>query len=209
MISEISIRRETEADHFAVENLTREAFWNIYRPGCTEHYVLHRFRSSPDFIPELDLVMESDGHIIGHIMYVNSKILTPDGAIPIVTFGPVSIAPDLKRRGYGKKLVDYSLQKAAEFAGAVAITGNIAFYGKSGFVTGSSKGIRYAYAEPDDDIVPYFLVKELKPGFLDGVSGTFSDPEGYLVAESDPEDFERFDSLFPPKEKIKLPGQLA
>ena len=205
----ITFRRETEADHYAVEDLTREAFWNVYRPGCTEHYVLHKYRSSPDFIPGLDIVMDIDGRLIGHIMYVRSEIATGSGALPIVTFGPVSVAPEFKRRGYGKKLVDYSLSAAEKFAGAVAITGNIAFYGKCGFVYGSSKGIRYAFAEPDDSVVPYFLVKELRPGFLDGVSGTFSDPEGYFAADNDPAGFESFDALFPKKEKLKLPGQLV
>ena len=98
----ITFRCETEADHYAVENLTREAFWNVYRPGCTEHYVLHKYRSSSDFIPGLDIVMEIDGRLIGHIMYVRSEIATGSGALPIVTFGPVSVAPEFNRRGYGK-----------------------------------------------------------------------------------------------------------
>ena len=160
----ITIRPETESDDRAVENLTREAFWNVYRPGCMEHYVLHGFRTDPAFVPELDLVMELDGTLIGHIMYARSEIACSDGrALPIMTFGPISIAPEYKRQGYGKCLLDYSMEKAKEMgAGALAITGNILFYGKSGFVPAKSKGIRYV----DDPDASYLLIKELTPGFL-------------------------------------------
>ena len=111
----IIIRNETPADYRAVENLTRESFWNVYRPGCTEHYVLHCYRSAPDFVPELDFVMEKDGELIGHVMYSRSEITTSGGkAIPIMTFGPISIAPGYKRQGYGKRLLDYSMEKARD-----------------------------------------------------------------------------------------------
>ena len=181
----ITIRLETKDDYRAVENLTRESFWNVYRPGCMEHYVLHRYRDDPAFVPELDFVMELDGEIM--------------------TFGPLGIAPAYKRQGYGKQLLDYSMEKAKEMgAGALAITGNIDFYGKSGFVPAKTKGVRYA----DDPEADYFLIKELTPGFLDGISGTYKDPEGYFVCEKNSEAFEQFETTFPKKEKLKLPGQL-
>lgn len=203
----ITIRPETESDDRAVENLTREAFWNVYSPGCMEHYVLHCFRTDPAFVPELDLVMELNGTLIGHIMYARSEIACSDGrALPIMTFGPISIAPEYKRQGYGKCLLDYSMEKAKEMgAGALAITGNILFYGKSGFVPAKSKGIRYA----DDPDASYLLIKELTPGFLSGISGTYKDPEGYFVCERDPDGFAQFEATFPEKEKHKLPGQLV
>ena len=203
----ITIRPETESDDRAVENLTREVFWNVYRPGCMEHYVLHCFRTDPAFVPELDLVMELDGTLIGHIMYARSEIACSDGrALPIMTFGPISLAPEYKRQGYGKCLLDYSMEKAKEMgAGALAITGNILFYGKSGFVPAKSKGIRYA----DDPDASYLLIKELTPGFLSGISGTYKDPEGYLVCERDPDGFAQFEATFPEKKKQKLPGQLV
>lgn len=209
--NDYTIRLEAKKDYREVENLTREAFWNVYRPGCLEHYVLHCYRDDKDFVPELDFVMEKDGKIIGHIMYVRSAIKASDGrVIPIMTFGPISIAPDFKGQGYGKALLDYSIERAKELgAGALAITGNINFYGKFGFVVASTKGIRYESAEPDDTVVPYFLIKELDEGFLDGISGTYRDPKGYFVAEENPEDFEAFEAQFPPKEKLKLPGQLV
>lgn len=202
----LTIRLETKADYRTTENLTREAFWNIYRPGCTEHYVLHCYRKDPAFVPELDFVMELNGELIGQVMYVRSEIVCDDGRIvPIMTFGPIGIAPAYKRQGYGKRLLDASMEKARELgAGALAITGNIAFYGKSGFVPAKTKGVRYA-GDPDAE---YFLIKELTPGFLDGISGTYRDPDGYFVCEKDPEGFAQFDAAFPPKEKLKLPGQL-
>ena len=202
----IVIRNEQSEDYRTVENLTREAFWNVYRPGCTEHYVLHCYRNDPAFVPELDFVMELDGEAIGQIIYVRSEILCDDGRkVPIMTFGPIGILPEYKRQGYGKRLLDYSMEKASELgAGALAITGNIDFYGKSGFVPAKTKGIRY-FDDPDAD---YFLIKELKNDFLNGVSGTYKDPEGYFVGENNPKDFEEFEASFPQKEKLRLPGQL-
>jgi len=201
------IRLETPNDYRKVENLTREAFWNVYRPGCMEHYVLHCYRDREDFVPELDFVMEKDGEIIGHVMYVRAKIQADDGReIPIMTFGPISIAPEYKRKGYGKALLDYSMEKAKKMGvGALCMEGNIDFYGKSGFVVASTKGIHY-YAEPREEEVPYFLLKELKEGFLDGITGVYHTPEGYFVDEKA---VEKFDADFPSKEKLKLPGQLV
>lgn len=202
----ITIRLEKEADYRNTENLTREAFWNVYRPGCTEHYVLHCYRDDPAFVPELDFVMELNGELIGQVIYVRSEIECDDGrSVPIMTFGPIGIAPAYKRQGYGKRLLDYSMEQAKKMgAGALAITGNILFYGKSGFVTAKRKGVRYA----DDPNADYFLIKELTPGFLNGISGTYKDPEGYFVCEKDPAAFERFEAEFPEKQKLKLPGQL-
>ena len=157
-------------------------------------------------MPELDFVMELDGELIGQVIYVRSEIDCDDGRkVPIMTFGPIGIAPTYKRKGYGKQLLDYSMEKAREMGvGALAITGNIDFYGKSGFVLAKAKDVRYA-ADPEAD---YFLIRELTPGFLDDISGTYKDPDGYFVCEKDPEAFERFESTFPKKEKLKLPGQM-
>lgn len=203
---DIIIRRETPSDYDAVEHLTREAFWNVYRPGCTEHYVVHVLRKDPAFVPKLDLVMERNGQLIGHVMHMRAKITADDGReLPVMTFGPISIHPDFQRRGLGKRLLDESMERARELgAGALCIEGNIAFYGKSGFVVAGTKGIRY-HGEPEQEMVPYFLMKELRPGFLDGVTGVYHTPQGYYVDETAAEDFDR---NFPPKKKLKLPGQL-
>ena len=117
----------------------------MYRPGCLEHYVLHQLRNDPAFVPELDFVMTLDGQLIGQNMFMKAVIAADDGrSIPIMTMGPICIAPELKRKGYGKILLDYSLEKAKELGcGALCFEGNIDFYGKSGFRQASEFGIRY------------------------------------------------------------------
>ena len=201
------IRLETPADHAKVEYLVRESFWNVYRPGCLEHYVLHCLRNDKDFVPELDFVMEKDGRIIGQNIFVKAVICADDGRhIPIMTMGPICIANDLKRKGYGKILLDYSIEKAKQMgAGALCFEGNIDFYGKSGFTYASEYGIRYHGLQEDAD-ASFFLCKELVPGYLDGVTGEYATPKGYFVDEAETEEF---DKQFPYKEKLKLPGQLA
>lgn len=151
----ITIRLENKNDYRNVENLTRASFWNVYRPGCLEHYVLHCYRDDPAFVPELDFVMELEGRLIGYVMYVRSEIECDDGRkVPIMTFGPISIAPEYKRQGFGKILLEYSIEKAKEMGtGALAITGNILFYGKSGFVP-ATEG--YFVCEKDPDSLERF-----------------------------------------------------
>ena len=208
-----SIRVEEERDYSTVEGLVREAFWNVYRPGCTEHYVLHHLRSSPDFIPELAFVMEADGKIIGQNVFVKAQITKNEvTAFPILTMGPICIANEYKRKGYGKILLDYSLEKAKALGyGAVCFEGNIDFYGKSGFDYASKFGIKY-HGLPEGMAADFFLCKELQPGYLDGITGVYATPAAYFVAEENPEDFEKFErefNLINPLEKLKLPGQLA
>ena len=200
------IRLEREEDHRKVEWLIRESFWNVYRPGCLEHYVINQLRNDPAFVPELDFVMEQDGEIIGQNMFMHAVIKADDGRdIPIMTMGPICITPELQRKGYGKILLDYSLEKARELGcGALCFEGNIGFYGKSGFTYASHYGIRY-HGLPEGEDASFFLCKELIPGYLDGITGEYATPSGYFVDE---EDAEEFDKRFPPKEKLKLPGQL-
>ena len=201
------IRLETPQDYAEAENLARESFWNVYRPGCLEHYVLHCLRDDPDFVPALDFVMEKDGRIIGQNMFMRAWIAADDGRnIPIMTMGPICIAPAYKRRGYGKMLLDYSLEKAGECgAGALCFEGDIDFYGKSGFTYASEFGIRY-HGLPEGADASFFLCKELIPGYLDGITGVYATPRGYFVDEAEAEAFDR---QFPPKVKLKLPGQLV
>ena len=174
--NDCSIRLEQKEDYGKVENLVRESFWNVYRPGCSEHVVIHVLRDDPAFVKELDFVMEQDGELIGQNMFMRTLINADDGrVIPVLTMGPICITPALKRQGYGKKLLDYSLEKAAAMGfGAVLFEGHIGFY------------------------------KELIPGYLDDVTGVYQTPQGYYVADAD---VEEFDKAFPPKEKLKLPGQ--
>ena len=204
--SEIIIRNERPGEQREVEGLVREAFWNVYRPGCLEHYVLHCLRKDPAFILELNFVMEKDGRLIGQNVFMHAEIKADDGrSIPVFTMGPISIIPELKRQGFGKLLLDFSLEKAARLgAGAVCFEGNIDFYGKSGFDFASRFGIRY-HGLPEGADSSFFLCRELRTGYLDGVTGEYATPRGYFADEAEAE---RFDALFPPKEKLRLPGQL-
>lgn len=208
----MNIRLEQPEDYREVENLTREAFWNVYRPGCTEHYVLNQYRTNPDFIPELDFVMEEDSKIIGHVMFSKAELVLDDGMKkPSWTFGPISIHPDYKRKGYGLKLLNYALEKARELGvGFLCMEGNIDFYKHAGFDLASKFKIHY-HAEPRDAEVSYFLAQELIPGWLrdHGITeATYCPPKGYFVADENPDAFEAFEVSFPKKEKLRLPGQL-
>ena len=204
--NDYTIRLEKQEDYRVTENLVREAFWNVYRPGCSEHYVIHVLRDDPAFVKELDFVMEQNGRLIGQNMFMKTVIEADDGrAISVLTMGPIGITPPLKRKGYGKILLDYSLEKAAELGfGAVLFEGNIGFYGKSGFDYASRFGIRY-HDLPEDADSSFFLCRELIPGYLDGITGVYQTPQGYYVDDADVEEFDR---AFPHKVKLKLPGQL-
>ena len=201
-----TIRLEKSEDYREVENLVRESFWNVYRPGCSEHYVIHVLRDDPAFVKELDFVMERDGVLIGQNMFMRTVIYADDGrVIDVLTMGPIGITPELKRKGYGKKLLDCSLEKAAAMGfGAVLFEGNIGFYGHSGFTYARNFGIRY-HDLPEGADDSFFLCKELIPGFLDGITGVYQTPRGYYVDDAD---VEKFDKAFPHKEKLRLPGQI-
>lgn len=201
-----TIRLEQPQEQFIVENLVREAFWNVYRPGCLEHYVLHCLRNDNDFIPELNFVLEVDGRLIGQCMCMKAQIAQDNGEkLPIMTLGPIGIIPEYKRKGYGKILLDFTLEQASKMGfGAVCFEGNIQFYGKSGFTYASTFGIRY-HGLPEGEDASFFLCKELKTGYLKGITGEYATPQGYFVDENDAEEY---DKLFPAKEKLRLPGQL-
>ena len=221
-MSNYIIRLEEQKDYRDVENLVRESFWNVYRPGCSEHYVIHVLRDDPAFVPELDFVMhlsaqendpgdhsvaEQDGMLIGQNMFMKTVIEADDGReIPVLTMGPIGITPELKRKGYGKKLLDYCLEKATEMGfGAVLFEGNIGFYSHCGFDYASKFGIRY-HDLPEDADSSFFLCRELIPGYLDDVTGVYQTPQGYYVKD---EDVEEFDKQFPPKEKKSSRGSFG
>ena len=205
-MNDYTIRLEEKKDYREVENLVRESFWNVYKPGCAEHYVIHVLRDDPAFVSELDFVMEQDGKLIGQNMFMKTIIETDDGrTVDVLTMGPIGITPELKRKGYGKAILDYSLDKAAEMGfGAVLFEGNIGFYGKSGFTYAREFGIRY-HDLPEGEDDSFFLCRELIPGYLEEVTGVYLTPLGYYVKD---EEVDEFDKEFPPKEKLKLPGQI-
>lgn len=198
------IRLETPADYRAVENLTREAFWNQNVPGCDEHYLVHTMRDHADFIPELAFVLERGGVIIGNIMYTKARLIDREGNVkPCLTFGSISVAPEHQRRGYGKMLIDHSFKAAAEMGyEAVVIFGNPDNYVARGFK--SSR--KYNVCLEGDCFPAALLVKELKDGVLDGRRWYFHE-SSFGDACADEEAVAAFDAAFPPKEKRWQPSQ--
>lgn len=202
----ITIRRTRPEDHVQTENLCREAFWNVYRPGCLEHYVLHCLRENAAFVPELDHVMEYEGKLIGLNVFVRSVIRTDSGPdLPVMTMGPFCILPEFQHLGYGRMLLEYTLDRAAASGcPAVCFEGNINFYGKCGCVCARQFGLRYR-GLPDGADDSFFLCRVFRTGYFDGMTGEYATPDVYLVDEKAAD---LFDQAFPHKEKLKLPGQL-
>ena len=200
----LNIRNERETDYKIVEDITRKAFYNVYVPGCMEHYLVHIMREHEDFIPELDFVIEVDGQIVGNIMYTKAKLTDEAGAEKeIVTFGPVSILPKYQRKGYGKMLIEHSLKRAAELGyEAVVIMGSPANYVGSGFQCCR----KYNVCVEKGKYPAAMLVKELKPGALDGRLWFYSDSP---VMNVDEREAQAFDDGLEKMEKKWMPSQEA
>jgi len=198
----IKIRNEEESDYQQVEELTRKCFWNLYIPGCNEHYLVHLMRSHEDFLPELDLVIEVDNQIIGNIMYTKAKLIDESGSEKeILTFGPVCILPEYQRKGYGKKLLEYSFEQAAALGyDVIVIFGNPNNYVSRGFK--SCK--RYNICLENGTYPSAMMVKELKPEVLDGRKWVYYQSP---VFEIDEQEAERFDAGLESLEKKYQPSQ--
>lgn len=203
----MNICLEEEKDYREVENLTREAFWNIYRPGCMEHLVLHNLRREPCFVPELDYVVWDGGRIVAHIAYAKGSLETEDGrTVDSLIFGPVSVLPECQGKGYGGKLIRFTLEKAREMGyPTVVITGSPEYYSRFGFEPAARHGICMKGLDPSVD-APFFMVKVLDTERAAALRGVHADPACYEVNERE---LEEFDRQFPPKVKEKRPGQLA
>lgn len=190
----MTIRREERKDYRAVESLTRQAFWNLYVPGCVEHYLVHLLRRHRDFVPELDFVLELDGEIIANVMYTRTKLTDENGANKeILTFGPLSVLPAFQRKGYGKKLLEHSFQRAMELGfDTIVIFGNPENYISRGFK--SCKKYKVSIGE---QVYPTaMLVKELVPGALAGKSWTYQGSPAYEIEEAEAEQFdEKFEPM--------------
>lgn len=192
----INIRNETETDFKIVEEMTRKAFYNIYVPGCVEHYLVHVMRHHADFIPELDFVIELDGQVIGNVMYTKSKLVDENGAEKeILTFGPLTIAPEYQRRGYGKMLLEHSFEQAKTLGyDVIVIFGSPANYVSRGFK--SCK--KYNVCLEGGKFPAPMLVKELFPGVLDGRRWFYYDSPVMAIRE---EDAQRYDDTLEKMEK--------
>lgn len=191
----LHIRQERPEDHREVEHLTREAFWNVYRPGCVEHLIAHQLRKSDGFVPDLDLVAVKNGEIVGNILYSRAVIEDDNGNTEVLCFGPLSVHPAHQRQGTGTALVRASLDKARELGyRAVVILGDPAYYYRFGFVAARTYGITMEDGSTPDEL----LALELTGDALGGVSGRFLTDAAFSV---EPAALEAFDAAFPPKEK--------
>lgn len=198
----IKIRNEEETDYKRVEEMTRKAFWNLYIPGCIEHYLVHVMRSHKDFLPELDLVIEVDHQVIGNIMYTKAKLVDESGEEKeILTFGPVCIKPEYQRMGYGKMLMEHSFEQAAALGyDVIVIFGNPKNYVSRGFK--SCK--KYNICLENGTYPAAMMVKELKPEALDGRKWIYYDSP---VMKIDEQEAVRFDESLEKMEKKFQPSQ--
>jgi len=195
----MELRLENENDYFEVEALTRDAFWNVYRPGCSEHLVLHNLRKSDSFIKDLDYVWLENNQIVGNIVY--SKMfsgLGKDISDEVIAFGPISVHPDYQKKGIGKKLIEYTSNIAKEMGfKAILITGNNKYYNPLGFVSASRHNI-YLPGLSKQEESAFFMAKELEDGYLIKHSGLYDFDKSFDVDKDALEDFEK---LFPAKVK--------
>lgn len=202
MNQQILIRNEIKADYERVEEITRKSFYNVYVPGCIEHYLVHIMRSHADFVSELDFVLELDGQIIGNIMYTKAKLTAENGEEKeILTFGPVCILPEYQRRGYGKMLMERSFKKAVELGyDTIVIFGSPSNYISRGFR--SCK--QYNVTIENGKYPSAMLVKELVPGVLEGKKWVYHDSPVMQISE---EEAQRYDDSLEPLEKKYQPSQ--
>lgn len=179
------IRREKEEEHEEIENLTREAFGDVYHPGCSEHLVLHHLRKAVSFIPELDYIAEIDGELVGHIAY--SRMFTTKEHIMsnhVICFGPISVLPKIQKMGIGKELIKYTMHKASELGyKAVMITGNNQYYSKLGFEKACDFQVYLPGMEGQE--TSFFMLQELEKGYLLKNSGIYDFDSCFDVTDSE------------------------
>jgi len=196
------IRNEKEKDNRDVEQLIREAFWNLYVPGCNEHFVLHNLRNSNDFIPVLDFVAELEGQIVGQIAYSRGIIQYKQGEKEIISFGPVSVLPAFQKRGIGRALIIHTINLARDMGyPAICIYGDPRYYGRFGFRCAE----RYAIKTADDKFAIALLALELKQSVLNNIQGRFIESTAFSVDENEST---QYDAEFPFKEKTEMESQL-
>ena len=197
----MKIRLERKEDYFEVENLVRETFYNVYRPGCFEHFVIHNLRNDKSFIKELDYVLTIDDKIIGNIVYSLGTLKYDDGKTrKILTFGPVSILSLYQHMGYGEKLINYTMNKAYKLGyNEIVITGNPKYYKKYGFESASKYKIYYEGLDRNEES-PFFMIKIFDKDKFDIQNSEYSDPECFNINE---ELLKGFDKKFPYKEIVK------
>lgn len=201
---DIRLRRERPEDYRAVEELTREAFWNHHVPGCDEHYLLHVMRNADSFIQELDMVAEVEGKVTGNIVYTKARVLDDNGKThEVITFGPLSVLPQFQGMGIGGALIEYTKNAARELGyKAILIYGDPLYYCRFGFTAAEN----FKIGTNDNMYAPPLQALELIPGTLSHIEGGFFEDEIFNVDELSAKEF---DGGFEPKElRDDLPSQI-
>jgi putative acetyltransferase len=198
----LAIRNEHKSDYRIVEELTREAFWNLFVPGCDEHFCLHNMRDSRDFIPELDFVAEIEGKIIGNIVYTHGRVIdNTQKAFHVICFSPVSVLPIYQSQGVGSALIKHSLDKARSLGfTTVLIYGNPRYYHRFGFRCAE----KYDITNSEGKFAVALMALELVPGTLRQIAGRFVESDSFKVDEKA---FHKYESTFPPKDKLITESQ--
>jgi len=191
--------RNTNAGEFEItENLTREAFWNLYRPGCVEHLTLHNLRKSNCYLPQLDLVAVRDEKIIGHIIVTIAGVVDlNDVQHEVLCVGPISVLPAFRKKGTGSKLMHESIQRAQllGYKGMI-LFGNPDYYHRFGFINAQ----KFEITTKEGSNFNPFMALELYPNALANVKGKFYEDNAF---ETDETELINFDKLFPEKRKGK------
>jgi predicted N-acetyltransferase YhbS len=199
---DIKLKLEEEKDYNIVENLTREAFWNLYKPGCDEHLIIHNMRNANEFVKELDYVAIFNNEIVGNIVFAKSKIIATTEEHDVLTFGPVSVLPMYQKMGIGRKLIEHTIKKTKETGfKAIIIYGNKNYYEKFGFKNTEEYGI----TDMDGNYNNALMALELFPKALENINGKFFEGEIYKINK---EELEAFEKKFPYKEKLVLDTQI-
>lgn len=193
----VILRTEQPSDYRETENVTREAFWNQYAPGCNEHYLLHIMRGSPAFLPELDIVAVYNGKIVGNIVYAKAVVKADDGnEYEVLGLGPISVFPGYQNKGIGGRMIEYTKKIARETGyRAIFLYGDPGYYSRQGFIAAEKFNIRTA----DNMYAAALQVYELHENALSGIKGRYFEDKIYEVDETAAADF---DKTFPAKERI-------
>ncbi|MDL2273733.1 N-acetyltransferase [Oscillospiraceae bacterium OttesenSCG-928-G22] len=190
----VTLRLETPADYAEVERLTYAAFETLSLPGRTsvdEHFLAHKMRSVPGFVPALDYVALLDGRIVGNIMYTKSRVVdAAGGEHETLTFGPLSVLPERQGQGIGRVLVEKTVEEAGRMGHrAILIFGHPGYYHRFGFQNAGD----FSITTPEGENFDAFMALPLYRGALDGISGkAYFDP----VYEIDKDELAAFNRSF-------------
>lgn len=202
----MKIRLEEEKDYLEVEKLNRNSFWNIYRPGAYEHFIVHNLRQDDSFIKDLAYVIKKDDKIIGNINYFTGRIDYKNSSTDAVILGPIAIDKKFQNHGLGSKLIEYTLKLAQDAdIPFILVVGDENYYCRFGFKSASKYNIYLDGTEIGQEN-PFFMIKIFDESKLSTDMGIFHNPD---VFDVDEEELEEYDKKFEYKEKLILEGQLG